>query len=352
VSIETLQLEEPRSDEVLVRVVAAGVCHTDILIRDGVLPTPPPVVLGHEGAGVVERVGRCVTKVGAGDHVVMSFNSCGHCESCIEGATTYCHEIVPYNFAGQRPDGSSALSKEGERINGHFFAQSSWATHAICNERNIVKVPKSAPLELLGPLGCGIQTGAGAVINALKVGAGKSIAVFGVGTVGLSGIMAARVVGATKIIAIDVHDTRLELARQLGATHTINSRRDDPTKAILELTGSGTHFAFDTTGIAGVIRSAVDALAPRGVCGIVGASAPGSEIILDEAHFMTGGRRLIGIVQGEAAPDVFIPMLVDLHQQGRFPFDQMVRFYSLQQINEAIHDSESGATIKPIVVME
>lgn len=353
VSIESLNLEEPRADEVIVRVVASGVCHTDILIRDGVLPVPtPPVVLGHEGAGVVERIGSAVTKVSPGDRIVMTFNSCGSCESCVEGATTYCHHIGPYNFAGKRPDGSTPLSKGAERISGYFFAQSSWATHALCAERNIVKVPNKARLELLGPLACGVQTGAGAVINALKVRPGKSLAVFGAGSVGLSAIMAARVVGATTIVAVDVHDSRLELARQLGATHTINPRSDDPTRAILELTGSGVHFAFDSTGIGGVIRQAVECLAPRGLCGIVGASAPGTEITLDETHFMTGGRRLMGIVGGDSVPETFIPTLIELHRQGRFPFDRMVKFYSLSQINDAIHDSETGAVIKPIVRME
>jgi aryl-alcohol dehydrogenase len=200
VSIETLDLETPRDTEILVRVIATGVCHTDMVARDGHLPTPQPVVLGHEGAGVVEKVGKSVTKVSVGDHVVMTFNSCGHCHSCNDNAATYCHEFFPRNFFATRADGSSALSKDGERIHGNFFGQSSFATHAVCHERNIVKVPKHAPLELLGPLACGVQTGAGAVINALKVGAGKSFAVFGAGSVGLSAVMAAKVVGATTVM--------------------------------------------------------------------------------------------------------------------------------------------------------
>lgn len=348
-SIETLELEDPRDTEILVRVVAVGVCHTDIVVRDGMLPTPPPAVLGHEGAGVVEKVGRAVTKVVPGDHVVMTFNSCGHCPSCAEHAISYCHEFFPRNFFGVRSDGSSALSKGGERIHGNFFGQSSFASHALCHERNVVKVPSDAPLELLGPLACGVQTGAGAVINALKVGAGRSFAVFGAGSVGLSALMAAQVVGASTIVAVDTNDARLALARELGATHTINPKTAKAAEEILKITGIGVNYALDTTGIAAVIREAVQSLAPRGSCGILGASAPGSEIVLDEVHFMSGGRRLIGIVEGESNPDVFIPQLVELHRQGRFPFDRLVRFYPFEQINDAIRDSETGVTIKPIL---
>jgi aryl-alcohol dehydrogenase len=347
--IETLDLEAPRDNEILVRVVATGVCHTDIVVRDGLLPTPQPVVLGHEGAGIVAQIGKHVTKVAVGDHVVMTFNACGRCNSCIEHASTYCNEFFPRNFFGTRVDGSTALRKGTEAIHSNFFGQSSFATHALCHEINVVKVPRSAPLELLGPLACGVQTGAGAVINALKVGVGKSFAVFGAGSVGLSAIMAAKVVGATTIIAVDINDDRLSFAREIGATHAINSKQVNASEAIVKLTNGGLNFALDTTGLGAVIRAAVLSLAPRGACGVLGASPMGSEITLDEVHFMSGGRRLVGIVEGESNPDVFIPALIDLHTQGRFPFDRMVKYYSLEKINEAIHDSETGKTIKPIL---
>lgn len=350
-SLETLELEEPRDHEILVRVVATGVCHTDMVVRDGMLPTPLPVVLGHEGAGVVERVGAAVTKVAPGDHVVMTFNSCGTCPSCLDHAVSYCHEFFPRNFFATRADGSSALSREGERIHGNFFGQSSFATHALCTERNVVKVPADLPLELLGPLACGVQTGAGAVLNALKVGAGRSFVVFGAGSVGLSAVMAARVAGARMIVAVDPNPERLAFAREVGATHVINPKETPAAEEILRLTGHGIDFALDTTGLAPVIRGAVESLAPRGTCGILGASGPGSEISLDEVHFMSGGRRLMGIVEGESTPETFIPMLIELYRQGRFPFDRMVKFYPLERINEAIADSEEGRTIKPIVTM-
>jgi aryl-alcohol dehydrogenase len=350
-SLENLQLEAPRDDEVLVRVVATGICHTDLVVRDGHLPTPQPVVLGHEGSGVVEQVGKNVTKVAPGDHVVMTFNSCGGCPSCKEHEPAYCHEFFPRNFFGSRADGSSGLSKDGERINGNFFGQSSFASRALCHERNVVKVPNSAQLDLLGPLACGIQTGAGAVLNALQVKAGKSIAVFGTGSVGLSALMAAKVASAAVIVAVDTNDDRLAFAKTIGATHTFNPKKDDVVAAITAITGYGVDYTIDTTAQMAVVRQAVLCLAPRGACGILGASPMGTELQLDEVHLMSGGRKVIGIVEGSANPDEFIPRLVDLYLTGRFPFDRMVRFYPFEAINDAVADAEAGRSIKPIVRM-
>jgi aryl-alcohol dehydrogenase len=350
--IETLDIESPRPTEVLVRVIATGVCHTDMVVRDGHLPTPMPVVLGHEGAGIVEAVGSAVRKVEVGDHVVMSFNSCGCCPSCRDDEPAYCHEFFPRNFFAVREDGTSGLSKGAEKIHGNFFGQSSFATRALCHERNVVKVRDDVPLDILGPLGCGILTGAGAVMNSLQVTAGKSIVVFGTGSVGLSAVMAAHAVGATTIIAVDVNDDRLKFALTVGATHTINPKTQDAVARILEITGAGANFSLDTTAIMAVVRQAVLCLAPRGACGVLGAAPMGTELQLDEVHFMSGGRRLIGIVEGSANPDTFIPKLIDLHAQGRFPFDRMVRFYPFDRINEAIADSEQGRAIKPIVRMD
>ncbi|MEJ2407395.1 MAG: NAD(P)-dependent alcohol dehydrogenase [Candidatus Thiodiazotropha sp.] len=351
-TVESVDLEPPRDHEILVRVVATGVCHTDLVVLAGHLPTPFPVVLGHEGAGVVERVGSGITKVKPGDHVVMTYNSCGVCPSCSDHASSYCHEFFPRNFFAVRADGTSALSRDGDAVHGNFFGQSSFATHALCHETNVVKVSQDLPLELLGPLACGIQTGAGAVMNALKVSAGRSLVVFGTGSVGLSAVMAAKVVGAATIVAVDMNDERLTVARELGATHCINPSQQSVTEQVMQITGFGVDFALDTTGLPSVIKDAVECLAPRGTCGILGAPAPETQIVLDETHFMSGGRRLIGIVEGDANPDTFIPMLADLYAKGLFPFDRLVKFYNLDQINQAIEDSESGRTIKPIIQMK
>ncbi|MGJ4953504.1 NAD(P)-dependent alcohol dehydrogenase [Bradyrhizobium sp. HKCCYLS20291] len=349
-SLETLELDAPRPDEILVKLAATGICHTDIAMRDQAFPVPQPIVLGHEGAGVVATVGSAVTKVKPGDRVVMTFNSCGHCPSCSEHASTYCYEFFGYNFSGNRPDGTSPLSKDGQRIHGNFFGQSSFASHALCHERNVVKVPDDVPLELLGPLACGIQTGAGAIINSLKVVMGQSLAVFGVGSVGLSAIMAARLVGAGKVIAVDLNDARLKLALELGATHAVNARSENAVEQIRNLTnGAGTDFTFETTGVIPVLRQAIDALAPRGTCGFVGASAAGSEVSVNVIDIMTAGRKIQGIVEGDSNPDVFIPRMIEFYKQGRFPFDKLITFYPFEKINEAIHDSEHGKAVKPVV---
>jgi len=349
--LETLSLDEPRADEVLVRIVATGVCHTDIAMRDDRTDTPVPAILGHEGAGVVERVGAAVRKVKRGDHVVMSFMSCGRCRFCQRGEPSYCEKQFPLNFACAREDASvSAHDRKGSVCN-HFFGQSSFATYSLANERNVVKVPKNLPLELLGPLGCGLQTGAGAVMNSLKVGVGDSFAAFGTGSVGLAAVMAARVVGATTIIAVDIVDARLRLAKRLGATHTINARKHDPVAAIMKITGGrGLDYTLDSTGLARVFSQAVDALGIRGSCGYVtGGVKP--ERKFDARAFMAKGKRLIAILEGDAVPDVFIPHLIRLYAQGRFPFDKLVRFYPLRQINRAFTDSARGRAIKPIIRM-
>ncbi len=349
-SIEEIILDGPREDEILVRVVATGVCHTDLVVIAGHLPTPMPVVLGHEGAGVVEAVGATVTKVKPGDRVVMTFNTCGSCPSCNSGEMAYCYEFFPRNFFATRADGSVAFKNGAGDVHSNFFGQSSFATHALAHERNIVKLDvDEGDLPLMGPLACGIQTGAGTVMNALKVQAGKSFVVFGAGSVGLAAVMAAKVQGASTIIAVDLHDSRLDLARDLGATHTVNAAAPEAVDRIKAITGGGVNYALDTTGLPPVIRQAVDALAPRGRAAVLGAPMPGSEISVDNTDFMSTGKTLMGVVEGESDGDTFIPRLVSLWKEGRFPFDRLVTFYEFDEINRAIRDSHDGKSIKPIL---
>ncbi|WBQ17629.1 NAD(P)-dependent alcohol dehydrogenase [Sphingobium yanoikuyae] len=351
-AIEEALIDGPEAAEVLVRIVAVGVCHTDIIVRDQYYPVPLPAVLGHEGSGVVEAVGPGVTAVAPGDHVVLSFASCGQCGPCLSGHPAHCADFFALNFGGGRKDGStSTCDAHGGLLHDHFFGQSSFGTFAIASERNLVKVSKDAPLDLLGPLGCGIQTGAGAVLRAMKVPAGASFAAFGSGAVGLSAIMAARVAGATSIIAVDVTASRLDLARQLGATHVVNSREADPVAAIQEITAGGADFTLESSGRPDVLRQAIDALGIQGTCGIVGAPKLGTEASFDVNMVMVPGKRIMGIVEGDVVPQTFIPQLVDLHAQGRFPFDKLVTFYDFADINKAVADSESGITIKPILRM-
>lgn len=350
--IEAVTLGAPRSNEVLVRVVASGICHTDIVVRDQHLTSPLPAVLGHEGAGVIEAIGENVTHVAPGDHVVMTYASCGLCNTCASGHPAHCENMGPLNFGGGRMDGSSATAdSHGRAIHDHFFGQSSFAEYAIASERNVVKVPKDVPLELLGPLGCGIQTGAGAVLKALNVHAGSSFVAFGAGAVGLSAVMAARVGGATTIIAVDVNQARLDLAMELGATDTVNSRTQDAVAEIKRITGQGADFTLECSGRPDVLRQAIDSLGIFGVCGIVGATKEGTEVAFNVNDVMLPGRRIMGIVQGDVVAQTFIPTLIELYRQGRFPFDRLVRFYRFDEINQAMADSESGVTIKPILKM-
>jgi aryl-alcohol dehydrogenase len=348
-NFETLDIEEPRHDEVRVRLVATGVCHTDMAIRDHtIVPMPQPIVMGHEGSGIVEVVGEAVTKVKAGDRVILSGDSCGNCPSCQTSQPSYCYEFFPRNFGGGRLDGTSPLSVDGEKVHT-FMGQGSFASHVVCHDRNVIKVSEDAPLELLGPLGCGVITGAGAVINSLKVGVGKSIAIFGAGSVGLSGVMAAKLVGAGKIIAIDLRDERLKLAVELGATHTINPENQSIPDAIKKITGGGVDFTLETTALMPILRQAIDVLALRGTCGFVGGAPEDSELTFVTSHLMNGGRTIRGIILGDTNPEEFLPKLIELQALGRFPLERLVTFYSFRDINRAIEDSLAGKCVKPIL---
>ncbi len=346
--LETFDLEEPRAGEVLVRMVATGVCHTDVRVHSGLGPgTPRPIVLGHEGAGIVERLGAGVTSLAVGDHVVLSGASCGVCPNCRQNAPIYCAEMMPRNFGGLRMDGTSALSQNGARIHAQFFGQSSFSQFAVAGERTAVKVTKDVPLEILGPLGCGVITGSGAVISALGVGAGQSIAVFGTGGVGLSAIMAARLIGAKRIVAIDVLPARLALAKELGATDTVNSNDGEVVKAVRGLVPGGVDFTLNTTSHPDIYTQQLECLSVRGTGAFV--TSPRGDWTPPMFHLLAGGRKLQGIVGGDAAPQTFIPMLIDYYRQGRFPFDRLIRFYGFEDIATAFQDMQRGDTIKPVL---
>jgi aryl-alcohol dehydrogenase len=348
-SIEQLELTEPNADEMLVRIVGVGICHTDLSARDGHLPIPPPPsVFGHEGAGIVEKVGTRVTKVKPGDHVVLTWDCCGTCASCKAGRDSYCLNFFLHNFHGARPDGSTTLRKGDQVIHGSFFCQSSFADFAVASERNVVKVREDVPLEILAPMGCGVMTGAGAVMNALQPGPGASIAVFGAGTVGMSAVLGAIVCGCTTIIAVDINADRLEMARELGATHAINAAEVDPVEAIRDLSGGGAQFTLECVGNPKVLRQAVDSLPRLGVCGLLGVVPPGTEVSLD-MDLVMNGRTIKGIIEGDAIPDLFIPKLIELYSQGRFSFDRLITFYPFEAINQAVKDMEKGRVIKPVL---
>ena len=349
--IEELELDEPRPDEVLVRIVACGICQTDSHAWHQHRPVPLPAILGHEGAGVVERIGSTVTSVAAGEHVVLSYQACGRCRQCFGGHYPYCDRAADANFAAARLDGSNGVHRRGGAgiagdVHGHFFGQSSFATYALTTERNTVKVPDDVPLEILAPLGCGLQTGAGAVLNTFGMSPRESIAVFGTGAVGLAAVMAARVIAAGAIIAVDINAQRLAVASELGATHTINPRDADVSTELHRITGRGVNYVFETSGREEMLRHAVNALAPLGQVGLV--ASAGSDATVGVANLMLG-KQVRGIIQGDAVPQLFIPQLIELYKAGRFPFDRLLRHFPFEKINEAFAAAASGDVIKPVL---
>ena len=345
-ALEELDLEEPRPGEMRIRLVATGICHTDLHEHPG-RHSPHPIVLGHEGAGVVEKLGEGVSGFEVGDHVILSGNSCGACPSCRANRPTYCDLAMPLCFGGQRLDGSTSL--EGGAVHSHFFGQSSFATHCLVPQRTAVKMDKDLPLEKLGPLGCGVVTGAGAVIEALKVVYGDTIAVFGTGGVGLSAVMAARLVGARRIVAVDISRERLELARELGATDCIPADEDGVAGKIRAVTGRGVDFTFNTTTVPDVHSMALEVLAMNGTAGFV--AAPRGDWSPKMFAMLAGGRQLRGILGGDAHPGLFLPKLVDYWRQGRFPFDRLLSFYPFAEIDRAFADAHSGQAIKPVLLI-
>lgn len=348
--LEELEIEEPRAGEVLVKIIAAGICHTDGLAQHADLPFPTPGVLGHEGAGIVERVGEGVTSVAPGDVVVIGWPWCGECEHCITGNPRYCDQLGPLLAGGGRMDGSTSLSRDGQKIHSHFFGQSSFATYAITRASSLVKAPKGIAPEKLGPLACGISTGAGAVFNALKPGLGSTLAVYGTGAVGLSAIMAAKNTGATTIIGVDLHDARLELAKKYGATHVINAGRSNPVEEIKKICGRHADFALECTGNIKVVRQAIDSVGMLGTVCLIGGAPAGAEFSAD--HLTTlWGKRIIGMLGGESTSKKLIAGLLELNAQGRFPYDELLVEFPLAEINEALSASYSGEVLKPVLRM-
>lgn len=349
--VEEVEIDEPRAGEVLVRVVATGVCHTDALAQHGGFPFVFPGVLGHEGAGIVAAVGDGVTAVAEGDSVIIGWPWCGACRNCLDGQPRYCEQLGPLVFSGGRGDGSTALrTNGGDAVHSHFFGQSSFAGYSITAENSLVKVPPELDLATAGPLGCGIATGAGAVLNVLAPRPGASLVVFGAGNVGLAGVMAARCSGATRVVAVDRHPGRLTLARELGATDTIDVGDGDVGEAIKDICGGPAELALECTGDLGVVRQAIDSIGPRGTCALVGAAPFGAEFSVEHGPTLWG-KQIVGVLGGESTSAKLIGALIDLHLQGRFPFDRLIQSFPLEQINDAMEASHSGDVLKPVLRM-
>lgn len=352
-SMRDVELDAPRADEILVEIRAAGVCHTDIVAQQGGFGYALPAVLGHEGAGIVRAIGSAVKRVKPGDRVAISFRSCGDCTQCNGGHPAYCDSMGPLNFAGARPDGTAAIHVAGGPLISNFFGQSSFATHALTYERNVVKLADDIPFEIAAPLGCGIQTGAGSVFNVFRCSPGSSLMVLGGGAVGLAAVMAGRIAQCATIMVVEPVAARREMALSLGATHVIDpAARPDLAVAARAIVASGLDFILDTTGRDDVLAEAMDALGTRGALGCVGIAAPGTRIPGNLMRLVSLGQRIEGIIEGDSDPALMIPKLIDHYRSGDLPLDRIVSVYPFQRINEAIADQHAGRCIKIVMTFE
>ncbi|GGE61518.1 NAD(P)-dependent alcohol dehydrogenase [Priestia taiwanensis] len=350
--LEDLVLAEMQPDEVLVKMVASGMCMSDETLKNGGGTVPFPNVLGHEGSGIIEKVGNVVKGFKPGDQVVLSYAYCGSCPNCRTGRPAACDDWGKLNGIGVREDGSYTFHKEDGTPVNNLYGHSSFTTHSLVHESNLIKVDQDVDLRLIGPLGCGFLTGSGTVVNGLKPESGSSIAVFGTGAVGLAAMMAAKIEGCSTIIAVDIHDSRLEVAKNLGATHIINSKNEDPIEKIKEITnGIGVKYSVDTTGVPPVMNTALTVLATGGVMAPVAISGKSIELN-PTTDLILVNKSIIGVLMGDGIPQLSIPQLVKFYKEGRFPFDELVKFYNFKDINQAAKDSISGEVIKPILIMD
>ena len=348
-TVEDVELRELRAGEVLVKIAAVGVCHTDLAVKASAGSSATPVVLGHEGAGVVEEIGPGVTGMSVGDHVILTFASCGACDLCLRGKPSYCDHFRALNSGGLTTTDDAAHTQGGRPVRGGFFGQSSFATHAIASPANAIVVPPDLDLTTIAPLGCGIQTGAGSVLNLLRPPPGSSVMIVGLGGVGMAGLMAAVACGAKHVVAVDPVASRRDVAQSLGATCAL-APSDDLVAEVLDHTDGGATHALDTTGRGDAIGQAFDSLSRTGHLVLVGLGMP--DLTLSGAALMSGGRSVTGSIEGDAVPREFIPLLAQMYRDGQLPLDRIVRKYAFGDINRAIADMRTGDVIKPVLVLD
>lgn len=351
--MKEVNLKEPSKNDILVKIVATGICGTDHSIRQGSI-VPTPNILGHEGAGIVEAVGDNVKNVKIGDHVVLSYAYCRNCEACEEGNPAACEHMPIYNYGGKNLEGESTIKDDSDEPIASFFNQSSFATYSLVDESNVVKVPKDIDLRILGPLSCGIATGSGAIFNVLKPEYDTSLVVFGAGAVGYASIMSAKISGCTKIIAVDINDTRLDMAKKLGATHIINSTKieEDIVDVIKGLTdGKGVNYSIDTTGVPLVIKQSILSLKRGGTAAPLAIAKQPIELNTMR-ELANENRNIVGVLMGNNIPKYHIPKLISYYQDGRFPFDKLIEFYDFEDINQAEEDAMTGKVFKSVLVID
>ncbi|KAJ9615421.1 hypothetical protein H2200_001496 [Cladophialophora chaetospira] len=348
---QTVLIDEPRADEAWVEIQAVGICHAELSCLNGTIPVKFPNVFGHEGAGVVRKIGRDVQGFQPGDKVLTSYNHCGSCIQCRSRHPAYCMTMFQQNFGGTRGDGSVPMrTSDGSTLYSNYFGQSAFSRLAVVNVRSMVKVPSQTTLEVMAPLGCGMQTGAGAIFNTLNVPEGATVAIFGIGAVGASSIMAAKIRKASIIIAVDVIESRLNKAKTLGATHSFLSSFEvvDQIRATCQ-PNDGVEYAVDASGVTSVIEQMVDSLATRGRATSIGVPGPGKRAGVEVVAHVNKGREYVGCNQGDCIAREIIPYLIEQHSLGNYPFDELIKQYDIKDFETALEDMKSGVTIKPVL---
>ena len=354
-AIEEVELAAPKASEVLVKLIASGVCHTDSAGINQIIPVTMPAIFGHEGVGIVEDVGVGVDSLKPGDRVIMSFPSCGVCDNCKANQPYACDDLNRLFFDGSYKDGTKRYKTlDGEDISS-FFGQGAFSTHVVVDARNAVKVDVTDDqLKYLCSLGCGVQTGAGAVLNTADPEPGSTLAVFGCGGVGMAAIMGAKIAGCSKIIAVDVVPSRLEMAKELGATDVVNGKEVNAVEEIKRITNGGVNYAIESSGVPALSLQALSSCRRLGKCVLVSVTGDATVPVALEPMLMNPSVTLCGITEGGSNPQTFIPKLVKFFIEGKLPVDKLVSFYDFtdEGIAQAFEDSHTGKTIKPILTFQ
>ncbi|MCS5606860.1 MAG: Zn-dependent alcohol dehydrogenase [Alphaproteobacteria bacterium] len=344
-TIEEIEIDEPARREVLVRTVYAGVCHSDLHFIEGLYPIPCPCVLGHESAGVIEAVGEDVTYVKPGDHVITCLSTfCGECEFCLTGRMSLCQSPM----VQRAPDAQQRLTQNGE-VMGQFANLSSYAEYILTHEHSVVKVREDMPLDRAALIGCGVMTGVGAVFHTAQVRPGDTVAVFGCGGIGLSAVNGAAIAGAGQVIAVDMVGSKLNLAKEFGATDVIDASRDDPVKVIRDITGGGVHYSFEAVGLKITAEQCFRSLKRGGTATIIGMVPVGTNVELHGPEFLQE-KKIQGSTMGSNRFRVDMPRLVEMYLRGDLKLDQMISGrLKLDQINDAMDDLKAGEVARNVI---
>ncbi len=353
-TVEDIELEAPHPGEVLVRIHAAGVCHSDLHTYKGELRTTPPVVLGHEGAGVVEAVGPGATRVKPGDRVMINWlPSCLECPSCLAGRPTLCERFATTTIQSRMPDGTLRHRTQDGLELKPYLSSATMATYAVIHQNGLVPLPDDVPFEIGAVIGCAVMTGVGAVLNTAKITPGSSAAVIGCGGVGLSALLGCMLAGCYPLIAVDIVPSKLEFARALGATHTINSREMDAVKAMREITRLGPDYAFDSVGAAVTMTQALMGVRPGGTAVVMGMHALKEDVPISAAALIAQNKSLLGSFAGSSKPLVDLPKLIELYRSGRLPVDKLISHrYGLEQTEQAFADLAAGKIARGVLILE